>query len=313
MLNWLGGLLGERRSRPRIEPALSTRSVLPSALSVSPEAPDPHAGFIEWLLDTGPTRDAALDASERQALQRLDERLADGAPAAAELLTRVPAGIPQLLSALRQEDLPVQALSEQIGKDLLLTAEVLRLAASVHYRPRDRPAITDLSQAVTALGRTGVQQAVARVLLRPMFDVNAGPLTRLAATRLWEHAERKAGSCAALAASQGIEPFEGYLAGLAHNSGWSAAWRILDRDGLQLALPCTLGFAREMVWRRDRLFGALVSAWQITPALTALGAEARHTALGRVNSPLGPLLLAADLAASEALRGAALPAAAKVQ
>lgn len=315
MLNWLGGLLGERRTKPREAPptevAASTHAASTHASSALPfttgkpeDAPDPNALCIAWMLDTAPARDVPIEPAELQVLARLDGLMKHDDATTRDMLTRVPAGIPRLLGVLRQDDLPVHTLNEHIAKDLLLTAEVLRLANSVHYRPRAQSVVTDLSQAITALGRSGVQQAVARVLLRPMFDVNAGALTSRSAPRLWEHAERKAALCATLASQNGIESFEGYLAGLAHNTGWSAVWRAAERVNPAMSLPCTLAFSQEVVWRRDRLYGKLIAALDITPTLTALGTEARSTALARVASPLGALVLAADVAATAAMLAA---------
>ena len=45
---------------------------------------------------------------------------------------------------------------------------------------------------------------------------------------IWKDADRKARLCVALAPEHAVDPFDGYLAGLLHNTGWTAALRAID-------------------------------------------------------------------------------------
>ena len=66
-------------------------------------------------------------------------------------------------------------------------------------------------------------------MLRPIFDAERRHASRRkAAVKIWRDADRKARLCAALAGQQSLDPFDGYLAGLLHNSGWTALLRAID-------------------------------------------------------------------------------------
>ena len=215
-----------------------------------------------------------------------------------------------MLALLRRDDVALAQLAQQVARDSALVAEVLRLARAVARGGSGDP--PDLSQAIARLGRSGLNAAIARVLLRPLFDASGDGLLARASTRLWQHAEAKAQRCSALATPLGIDPFEAYLAGLLHNSGWAAVLHALDRDGARgpspASLPrhCTTGFAAALPARCDRFFGRL--GWDVTAPLAAL-ADAARTAGGLEHSglPLAVLLRQADAATTMALAALAVP------
>jgi hypothetical protein len=137
---------------------------------------------------------------------------------------------------------------------------------------------------------------IARVVLRPLFDGQAGRLSAAASARVWRHAEREAQHGAALAAGCGLDPFDGYLGGLVHSSGWTVALRALDRQPEPFALPPGEAFARRLVPLADALFGKVVADWRLTPALTALCRELQRGA-PLDGLPLGAVLRQAQQAA----------------
>lgn len=322
MRNWLADLLsGRPRRRAPAAPAPHPASPAPSATlapgpatgaAVAAPAPsvaqfpvpatpaDLAAPFVEWQQDSAPSRETPLGPRELRALRHLDELLADHKPAA-DLLPRTPAVVPQLLNLLRQDTLPLAAVTDRVSKDIPLTAEVLRLANSAHYRQRSLQPVSDLSHAIQSLGSDGVQRAIARVVLKPLFDAPAGVLASTAAPRLWEHGERKAVMAATLAGQRGLEPFDGYLAGLMHNAGWTIAWRAFDRMDGGVSAPFSESFVHQLVQRKDRLFGKAATAWQISAALSALGAEVQAHGLEPAQSPLAAVLAAADREATLAV------------
>lgn len=311
MRNWLAvmlsGLTG-RRTTPLGTPALAPPCDAASAAARPTVTPFPApampadlgAPFVEWLQDSAPSRETPIGPRELRALRHLDALLADP-QTPADLLPRTPAVVPQLLNLLRQDDLPLAAISERITKDVQLTAEVLRLANTAHYRQRASHTIHDLSQAVSALGADGVQRAIARVVLKPLYEGQGGRLSARAAPRLWEHGERKAVLCASLAAQRGLEPFEGYLAGLMHNAGWSIAWRAFDRMDGGVSTPFSQAFVQQLVLRKDKLFGRAAAGWQISASLTALGEDILAQGLEPARSPLAAALALADREATIAV------------
>lgn len=320
MSSWIqrvGALLGGRhrpaataRARVAVPPAAAP----PPPADTDPPAfaesmiPYPQLPFFEWLLDTGATLDVPLLPNEHRLLARLDAVLAADA-SRADLLPRAPAVIPQLMNSLRDESQSARALADRVAKDPNLVAEVIRLANSTLARAAEP--VSDLPQAIGRLGTQGLRRAIARVVLKPIFDAPGDSLSGRAAPRLWRHSEAKAAHCMRLAAAAGLDPFEGYLAGLMHNIGWTAALRALDkaRDAegharAQASPPFSRAFVQAFETRRETFFALLVMPWQLTDSLTALAVELLDGGLAAATSKLGQALLAADRDAALDVLGA---------
>ncbi|MBC8055209.1 MAG: hypothetical protein H7Y61_01370, partial [Rhizobiales bacterium] len=109
-----------------------------------------------------------------------------------------------------------------------------------------------------------------------------------------------------LGAAAGLDPFEGYLAGLMHNIGWTAALRTLDRAEGGPPQHFTRAFVQAFESKRDVFFATLVAPWQITDTLTALATELHEASLASATSTLGRALFAADRSASLEMLGGAL-------
>jgi hypothetical protein len=276
----------------------------PAPAASSQPAPGPavdEVAFLPWLFDCAPLTEGGPVGTEVKALQALDATLAQSS-LRDDLLPRAAALIPQLLAMLRQSELPVPALAARLSKDVVLTAEVLRLASSPYYRAQG--AITDLAQAIALIGEQGLQTVVARVVLKPMYEAPAGTLAARAAPRLWDYAEALARQTAATAGAAGQATFDGYLAGLLYGTGWTVALRVLARDGIGVALPPTAAFADACGERAHGLFGLAAQRWNITPGFSAFAADARVHPLAAGRHPLSvavnqamPLALA-DVAAA---------------
>jgi HD-like signal output (HDOD) protein len=236
-------------------------------------------------------------------MERLDEVIASD-PLRAGLLPRAPHVIPQLMKTLRDEGYSSADVASRISKDVVLTAEVVRSATSAFQRGDDEGEI-DLSRAVTMIGTQGLRRAIANVVLRPIFDAKGDTFSARAATQIWKDADRKARLCAVLAAPRVLDPFDGYLAGLLHNTGWTALLRAIDGfddmtlNGAQLSHPDVVPL---LLQRRDALFGSLVGPWNLSAAVDGLAADVGRHGLAGVESPLGGALRQADrLAALRAL------------
>lgn len=295
MTSWLTFKRAAPRSPGRGADAAPARPARPA-----PPPPDTCPPLLAWLLDGPPDAEVAISrGAEAGAIEQLDA-LVGGGELPPGLLSRAPAVIPQLLRLLRQDDASVVAMAQRISADPMLTAEVLRRSRSAFYRTDT--AVTSIEHAIAMLGRNGLQMAIASVVLKPLFDAPSGSLSRRAAARLWEHSTAKARHCAALATAGGQDSFEGYLAGLLHNTGWTVLLRALDGcDGV--APPFDAAFARRLGRRADRLFAKAVGVWHITPALTALCEEMLRTRPAEPPSPLASALLRADRAATGELVG----------
>ena len=265
-----------------------------------------HPFFMHWLLDLPssekPLRTLPSDAHTRSLPGSIDAVTLSDAQCAS-LLPRAAQVVPQLMKAMRDERYSAADVASRIAKDVVLTTEIIRLANSVHRAGKEP--IVEVSHAVTAIGSDGLRRAIAKVVLRPVFEARTAPLSINAAPHIWVDADRKARLGAALAPFHGVDPLDGYLAGLLHNTGWTALLRVLDslRPPPVGAVLLDADLGRELVQRRDRLFGRLVFPWDVSPALTSLASEVREAGLAAVRSPLADVLRTAeDLATRHALQ-----------
>ncbi len=316
-MNWLARLFSPRKTVAAV--AAGTR-VMPSPAAPPPATameaapvnlPAATTTFLPWLLGCAPLIDGPLTAAEQRAVEALDKILA--LPVLPDdMLPRAAALIPQLLAMLRQSDLPVPALAKRLAKDVVLTAEVMRLASSPYYRAQG--GVNDLEQAISLIGTTGLNTVISRVVLKPIYEAAPGPLSARASERLWEHAQALAAHAATEASAAGLSAFDGYVAGLLHGSGWTIALRAIDRAAITAPLPPTASFAAACSQRTHRLFGLAAERWNITPGFSELGADARKvpqaSSLSTLVAALGraQMLTMVDLApGATALPSAAAP------
>ncbi len=262
--------------------------------------------FLHWLLGLAPSDKpvAPLPAGNdaRSLPEQIDALTATDAQCA-HLLPRAAQVVPQLMKALRDERYSAVDVADRISKDVVLTTEVIRLANSVHRAGKEP--ITDVAHAVTAVGSDGLRRAIAKVVLRPVFEARTAPLSIHAAPHIWVDADRKARLCAVLAPFSGVDALDGYLAGLLHNTGWTALLRALDslRPPPRGAALLDVALGGELILRRDRLFGRLVAPWQVSAALTSFAEEVRDRGLAAASQPLaGVLRTAESLATRHALQ-----------
>ena len=307
MANWVRrvGKIFSGESAPAS--TLPTGSSLPTdtAAPAAAEAeatplPDLDAALFDWLRDLAPGPEGAADATESLWLTELDPLIAAD-KGRGELLPRAAGVIPPLLNSLRDESQSFAELAERVARDINLVAEVTRLANSVAFRAREP--ITELADAVRRVGTGGVRQAIAKVVLKPMFDAQSGALSGRAAARLWLHSQAQADLCRAIAVARGMDPFEAYLGGLLNNIGWTAGLRALERvfetHPPAASLAFSHGFKEGFRVRRDRLFVQLVTAWRLNHALHEAARDVQYAgSFAAASDPLAQLLLAGERLAS---------------
>lgn len=297
-MGWFARLFGAApAARPAREaPASELASMMPEAAAVAKRQP-----LASWLLGAEVAPERPLSAEEKAAVAEADDVLARPV-LGSELLPRAASVVPQLMAMLRQSDQPVAVIAEQITKDPAMAAEVLRMASSAHYRRGQE--VTDLRRAVAVLGADGLRIAITRVLMRPLYQVNAGTMTARTAPRLWQHAEVLSRHASQGARAAGLAVFDGYLAGLLHGTGWTVLFRALDVAGLALAEAPGSEAAAAFEARAHRLFGLAAKAWDITPAFGKLAADARQQPLVESTQPLALVLWSAHAAALAELAAA---------
>lgn len=289
-MSWLARLWpwGKQPAPPADMPIARVAPVHAEPVDLPEAEPEPAARLaLPWLLGCGELTDTPITPIERQALDAVARTLA--LPQIPDnLLPRAAALIPQLIALVRQTDMPTPAIAERIGKDAVLAAEVMRLASSAYYRVQGD--VTNLEQAITLIGLQGLQTVIARVLLKPIYQSQPGPLSGRAAPRMWDHSEALARHTAILAQPAGQPVFDGYLAGMLHDTGWTVAFTIIDRAGIQLPVPPSQAFGAALTEQMHRLFGQAAQRWEITPGFTALARDARSNGLTAANHPLAHLL-----------------------
>jgi HD-like signal output (HDOD) protein len=326
MKNWLHQLIAPFRA-PAASAVASPRthglapaprgSVPPPAALAPPAAPATPAdaggievAFFAWMVERDVDLQAPLGAREQQALLQLDHLAAD-AGSHATLLPRAPAVVPRLLAQLRGPASSLSELSQLVSRDVTLVAEVIRMANSASYRRQ--ATVVEIDQAIRVLGIDGLRFAIARAVLKPLMDGRGGELSTRAARHLWQHTDCKAQLGAALARSAGLEPFDGYLLGLAHNAVWSAVLRTMDSVAPG-AGPWCFGapFVLALGSRRDRLFGIVAHQWQLADDLTRVAGEVAQCGLSAAGASAPVRLLhsgdqlASLLCAYDSPRAAAL-------
>ena len=302
MRAWLLRLTSATQSPPTKRPAASRAS---RAAPIAPVQWDTAVltdgqtrvdlTFFCWLVQRPADEHAPLGARERQALQQL-ARLASDSGAHAGLMPRAAAVVPHLLARLRAEAVSLSDLSQHVSRDVTLVAEVIAMANSAYYR-REVP-IVDLEYAIRVLGVEGLRSAIARVVLKPLIQARGGELVGCSAKRLWEHTDKKAQLCAAMARSKGLDSFDAYLLALIHNAAWNAVLRAMD--GVAGDQPWHFSAALVAALRpcRDRLFALITRQWQLPGTLACVADEVARRGLAAGASMPVLHLHAADRLAS---------------
>ena len=151
-------------------------------------------------------------------------------------LPRLPAVLPQLLHALKNDDVAGAELARLVGRDPMLVGEVMRVSRSIYYRTLH--SIQSLQHAVVLLGQDGLRRVATQHMMKPILQASAGAHGLVAGQRLWDHAERCAHASAFLGKFAGCDPFEAYLAGIVCNTGTGAVIHLLSME--EVVAPETL-------------------------------------------------------------------------
>jgi HD-like signal output (HDOD) protein len=263
LAQWFGGGSSGVAARPvplsAVVAATASQGAAADTLAL-----DVSLDFLEWL--AGPS---ASDESAPAARLVLDElaRLAHAPSAAAGLVPRVPAVIPQLLRSLRDDSMSGADLSRQVAQDVVLVAEVIREANSPYYRPS--APVRTIEGAVMLLGQNGMRMLLARVAFRPIISMQTGRFSRQVAPQVWSQSEKCALAANLLAPALGANPFEAYLAGLMQNVGLIVAFRVIDQVSPGASMPQSHQFFGELLAAARMLSAAIAREWDFPPEVAA--------------------------------------------
>lgn len=266
MKNWIGRLLGGA------DKVAETAAGTVATVSVEDEqemTAEVNATFYRWLTSHSGFNASAAD--EARILADVNALVADPV-CASGLVPRVPELVSQLLTALSDENISTGAVSAQVGRDLVLVAEVIREANSAYYRPATP--IETLEGAVTMLGLNGLRMLLARIAFRPLVRVKVTGVARQVAPAVWSHSERCAFAASVMAPGLSAGVFESYLAGLMQNLGLQVAFQVADRvcDG---KVPGSSDFGIALFAASRQLSSVIANHWdfpsEVVEAIAHMG------------------------------------------
>lgn len=293
MLGWLRKLtqIPANARSARAAGAVATNTL---ASTAAPNTPLPPAttprSMTAWLLQCPqPTLNSTPSAHEPAIVAAL-QRMQDASKLPESLIPRASAVLPQLLRTLRQEEPSRLEWVEKVSKDQLLMAEVLRMAHSAHYRTQE--SVQSLDGALSLIGQQGLKAAITRVVLKPVLTSHSPLLAGRATQRAWVANEALGPRCAVHLQAQGLDWFEGFLAGSLWGMGRTAVLRTLDLAQLDLPAPWTPALDALLDAHAHRLFGRLIAGWDMTPLLNEAALAFMHQP--QQQHPLCVALLAAE-------------------
>lgn len=256
MRKWIGRLLGGADKQTVAAASTGTPAASEHDADMVNQV---DADFYRWL--TSSSRGNAGPEQEAQILDEVRALAADPA-CASGLVPRVPELVSQLLTALSDENISTAALAAQVGRDLVLVAEVIREANSAYYRPVTP--IETLEGAVTMLGLNGLRMLLARIAFRPLVRVKVQGVARQVAPNVWKHSERCAFAASVMAPGLSAGVFEAYLAGLMQNLGLQVAFQVADRV-CEGKVPASSEFGVALFAASRQLSSVIANHWDFPP------------------------------------------------
>lgn len=212
-------------------------------------------GEVDPGVRLGAFESAALDAFAALLESDLTDR---------QLIPRLPAMLPRLMSTLRDPASTNRELAALIGRDMVSVSEVLRLANSPYYRRSSET--RSLEQAVLVIGRQGLKQMVTNLLVKPIFGAHQGRFSAAAGPLLWEQSEKAAMVNAALAKHDRADEFDAYLAGISSNLGLLVGCRVLDKLSVALPQPHSPAFRERWICIARQLTAKVTRLWDFPDA-----------------------------------------------
>ena len=215
----------ERRSRLAQDRAHAA-FLMPALAGVAGEVTDPDAS-LEWDVPTlvvlqrqfrvyalGGQLPAdghwASEDKEQQAIIRAVAAQLERADLSPRYTPRRPQLLPQLIQNINDTSANSRSIAAIIGKDPVLTGNLLRIANSALYRAQPRTVDT-LERAVTMVGTQGVREIITAALMQPVLTSASGGDGRFFQL-LWDYTLRM--SVAAADHARSVEHEDGFSAQL---------------------------------------------------------------------------------------------------
>lgn len=253
-------------------------------------------GLLELAYDGQPAPLSPEDSAPlRWAAEEALARFAD----APQRLPRRPQLLPQLLSALNDDDASGREIAGVIARDPALAAHLLRLANSALYRTQPAP-VENLDRAVALVGTEGLRQLVAMAVMQPVMRMDGGALGALP-DLIWDHTQRTALAAAQFAKTvEREDPFAAQMLALLHGLGAIlVAQALRDACVQQGGVPDAGIAARLLQEAAPRLGRAVAREWGLSERLLdgledqGIDDTARMSGLGRALAVAAPHATAA--------------------
>ena len=238
--------------------------------------------------DTGDGADRLIGKLTEIVERRLeaDKLIVPCWPSAAANLTRL----------VRDAEATPQKAVEAIGRDPLVAAQVLRLAASTG------PPVTSIEEAVTRLELSRLKQPLGEMAARQMSESQSSGITE-ASRAVWRHAIGTALLARDLAAlAQSPAGDEAYTAGLVHDIGEPVIAAMLLEAERQLARGRSVGWIGAAQWtaavkRAHRDIGQkLAERWALPASARRLSRDCAEYEAADRSSPLNFVIFANAIA-----------------
>lgn len=212
---------------------------------------------------------------------------------------RRPLLLPQLLQAMRDDEVSRTELARIIARDPALTGSLLKLANGALYRISDRP-VESIDRAVALLGTEGIRSLVATALVQPVFRLSEREFPTFPET-VWDHTMRAAAAAESHAAIvEDSDPFAAQLLGLTMGLGSIVVFRVaLDRyaarasarsnllDAPDAAAPNAAVIASLLNARAAHVAGRIAASWELSDRILAAFHDQEASADAREPSSLG--------------------------
>lgn len=174
----------------------------------------------------------------------------------------------QALSRLREKNLNLRKVAEEISEDQVIAAAVLRMANSPLYRGLNK--MTSILPAIARLGTKAVRTLMMHESMRAaMF--NKKDRNRHFAVTLWRRSLSSAHIMRRLGELVGIDPDEASLIGLMHDIGNVIVLRIINAGTMCEDGDINLDTFEYLCFECHQEFGELVAAaWSLPQSLTSI-------------------------------------------
>ena len=306
--------LKSRKAQPSSKPA-TIAAATPAPVPASPPPPAPasvaktsatpkfgnavswmqrdglNADFLDWLFAEGDQSRLFASRAEQDLLAEV-ERVINSSQATSDMVRRMPGVIPQLLQSLRTEDFSGAELARQISNDVVLVAEVIRIANSSLYKTAEE--ITSIERAVMVLGHAGLRQLITSVAFKPIIDLKSGYFTRAIAPKIWNQSEKCARANRMLAEGESVQAFEAFLAGLVQNVGFIVSLRFVDQLGRSNQGIGSAGFCNALVALGRKLSVDIAREWRFPDSVALAIGEQGGFSKDVQLSPIGTVLAIGD-------------------